>query len=55
MAKSKKLSLGRGLDAILGDVEMAYTKEFESGKKDFVLEISVDKIKPNPYLSLIHI
>lgn len=49
MAKSKKLSLGRGLDAILGDVEMAYTKEFESGKKDFVLEISVDKIKPNPY------
>lgn len=49
MAKSKKLSLGRGLDAILGDVEMAYTKEFESGKKDFVLEISVDKIKSNPY------
>ena len=49
MAKSKKLSLGRGLDAILGDVEMAYTKEFESGKKDLVLEISVDKIKPNPY------
>lgn len=49
MAKSKKLSLGRGLDAILGDVEMAYTKEFESGKKDLVLEISIDKIKPNPY------
>lgn len=45
----KKLSLGRGLDAILGDVEMAYTKEFKSGKKDLVLEIDIDKIKPNPY------
>ncbi|NLY03732.1 MAG: ParB/RepB/Spo0J family partition protein [Campylobacter sp.] len=50
MAKTKKSSLGRGLDAILGDVEMAYTKEFESGiNRDLVIDIEVDKIRPNPY------
>lgn len=50
MAKSKKSVLGRGLDAILGDVEMAYTKEFESGQnKDMVIDIEVAKIRPNPY------
>lgn len=49
MAKNKKSGLGRGLDAILGDVELAYTKELENGKQDFVIEIEVDKIKPNPY------
>lgn len=50
MAKNKKSVLGRGLDAILGDVEMAYTKEFESGvNKDMVIDIEVSKIKPNPY------
>ena len=49
MAKEKKKALGRGLSAILGDVERAYAKELESGKKDLVLEIEIDKIKPNPY------
>jgi len=49
MAKTKRTGLGRGLDAILGDVELAYTKELESGKKDMVLELEIDKIKPNPY------
>lgn len=50
MAKNKKSALGRGLDAILGDVEIAYTKEFESGaNKDMVIDIEVSKIKPNPY------
>ena len=49
MAKEKKKALGRGLAAILGDVESAYAKELESGKKDLVLEIQIDKIKPNPY------
>ncbi|CZE50262.1 ParB/RepB/Spo0J family partition protein [Campylobacter geochelonis] len=49
MAKVKRSGLGRGLDAILGDVELAYTKEIESGKRDLILEIEVDKIRPNPY------
>ncbi|MBO7370044.1 MAG: ParB/RepB/Spo0J family partition protein [Campylobacter sp.] len=49
MAKVKKSALGRGLGAILDDVENAYAKELESGKKDLVLEIEIDKIKPNPY------
>ncbi|MSN96632.1 ParB/RepB/Spo0J family partition protein [Campylobacter sp. FMV-PI01] len=46
---SKNRRLGRGLDAILGDVELAYTKELESGQKDLVLEIDIEKIYPNPY------
>ena len=49
MAKAKKSALGRGLGAILDDVENAYAKELESGKNDLVLEIEIDKIKPNPY------
>ena len=49
MAKAKKSALGRGLEAILGDVESAYAKELESGKNDLVLEIEINKIKPNPY------
>ncbi|MCI6988156.1 MAG: ParB/RepB/Spo0J family partition protein [Campylobacter sp.] len=49
MAKTKKSALGRGLESILGDVEVAYTKELESGKDSMVLEIEVDKISPNPY------
>ena len=49
MAKAKKSALGRGLGAILDDVENAYARELESGKQDLVLEIEIDKIKPNPY------
>lgn len=49
MAKVKKGGLGRGLDAILGDVELAYSKELEKGKKDLVLEVDISRIKPNPY------
>ncbi|PSM51604.1 chromosome partitioning protein [Campylobacter blaseri] len=49
MAKIKKSGLGRGLDAILGDVELAYSKELEKGKKELILEIDVSRIKPNPY------
>ncbi|WP_297573852.1 ParB/RepB/Spo0J family partition protein [uncultured Campylobacter sp.] len=49
MAKVKKARLGRGLDAILGDVESAYARELESGNEDLVLEIPVEKVKPNPY------
>ena len=49
MAKVKKSALGRGLGAILDDVENAYAKELESGKNDLVLEIEISKIKPNPY------
>lgn len=45
----KKSSLGRGLDAILSDVEYVYEKELKSGKTDMVVEIEIDKIKPNPY------
>ena len=48
MAKAKRV-LGRGLEAILGDVEKTYKKEFESGKQDLIFEIEIDKIKPNPY------
>lgn len=47
---AKRQSLGRGLEAILGDVEDAYVRELESGsKKDMVLELPVDKILPNPF------
>lgn len=46
---ARKSSLGRGLDAILGDVELAYSKELQSGNRDMVLEIDIELIKPNPY------
>lgn len=45
----RKKALGRGLDAILGDVELTYTKELQSGRNDIVIELEIDKIKPNPY------
>ncbi|MDU7693527.1 MAG: ParB/RepB/Spo0J family partition protein [Helicobacter sp.] len=46
MKKSPKLksSLGRGLDAILGDVEHAYSSNIS---KNEVIEVSLDKISPN--------
>lgn len=47
---AKRPSLGRGLEAILGDVEEAYVRELENGsKKDMILELQVNKILPNPF------
>lgn len=43
--KSKKL--GRGLDALLGEMDDAY--EMEGSQKDEVLEISLKDIRPNPF------
>jgi len=43
----KKEALGRGLDALLGEVSEAY--ENESSTQDGVLEISLSEIEPNPY------
>lgn len=43
-----KKALGRGLDAILGDVEDAYNNELSSGDTR-VMDIEISKIKPNPY------
>ena len=49
MGKVKR-ALGRGLGAILDDVESSYNRELESGNADsLVIEIDVDKIEPNPY------
>ncbi len=43
--KSKKL--GRGLDALLGEIDEAY--ENEGTKRDTVLELSIKDIRPNPF------
>ncbi len=43
----KSQALGRGLDALLGEIEEAY--ENESSSQDVVLDISLKEIKPNPY------
>ena len=49
MGKIKR-ALGRGLGAILEDVESSYNKELESGNaENLIIEIDVDKIEPNPY------
>ena len=45
---SAKKVLGRGLSAIIEDVEEAYKQDIEQSK-DLVREISVDEITPNPY------
>ncbi len=47
MAKSKK-ALGRGIGAILEDVEEAYRQDIED-KSNLVKEIDLDKITPNIY------
>ncbi|QCD53222.1 ParB/RepB/Spo0J family partition protein [Campylobacter sp. RM16192] len=46
---AKKSSLGRGLGAILEDVELAYTAELTGGNRDIIKEIDVDLIVENPY------
>lgn len=43
-----KASLGRGLGAILDEVEEAYQKDLKGSKKS-IIEIDIDAIKPNPY------
>lgn len=43
-----KKALGRGLGAIIDDVEKAYSQEIKN-HNSLVKEISVDKISPNPY------
>lgn len=43
----KSQALGRGLDALLGEIDEAY--ENEGTQKDTVSEISVKDIRPNPF------
>ena len=44
-----KKSLGRGLGAILEDMELAYKAELSGGNSEIVQEISLSDITPNPY------
>lgn len=46
---AKKGGLGRGLEAILGDVELAYKAELNEGNSDMVKDIDLDLIVENPY------
>ena len=46
---AKKGGLGRGLEAILGDVELAYKAELNEGNGDMVKDINLDLIVENPY------
>lgn len=46
---AKKGGLGRGLEAILGDVELAYKAELNEGNSDMVKDIDLDLIVGNPY------
>lgn len=48
MAKKKGVALGRGLGAILGEVERAYENDL-SGSSELVVELDIDAIKPNPF------
>jgi len=43
----KSQKLGRGLDALLGEIDEAY--ENEGSSKDSIIEISLKEIRPNPY------
>jgi len=43
----KTQALGRGLDALIGEIDEAY--ENEGSQKDMVLEISLKDIRPNPF------
>ncbi len=47
---AKKSALGKGLSAILEDVEEAYKQDLdENSRSELVKEISLDDITPNPY------
>ncbi|NPA60403.1 MAG: ParB/RepB/Spo0J family partition protein [Epsilonproteobacteria bacterium] len=43
----KSMKLGRGLDALLGEMDEAY--ENEGSSQDTILEIPLKEIRPNPY------
>ena len=43
----KSMKLGRGLDALLGEIDEAY--ENEGSSKDTIIELSLKDIRPNPY------
>ncbi|MBL0707630.1 MAG: ParB/RepB/Spo0J family partition protein [Sulfurimonas sp.] len=43
----KNMKLGRGLDALLGEMSEAYGNE--SSSKDSIIELSLKDIRPNPY------
>lgn len=47
MVTKKKAGLGRGLSAILGEVEEAYQNDLNDSS-GLVVEIDINKIKPNP-------
>lgn len=49
-----KRALGRGLGAIIGDVEEAYNQELKQDSSDLVREISVESIFPNPFQPRTH-
>ncbi|WP_107690806.1 ParB/RepB/Spo0J family partition protein [Campylobacter concisus] len=52
---AKKGGLGRGLSAILEDVEQAYSKEIANlNDSEIVEEINIDEILPNPYQPRTH-
>ena len=43
----KSQKLGRGLGALLGEIDEAYSNEVSSG--DSIIEINLKEIRPNPY------
>lgn len=44
----KNLALGRGLGAILGEVEQAYQNNL-SDNSELIIELDIDNLKPNPF------
>lgn len=46
---AKKGGLGRGLEAILGDVELAYKAEINEDNSEIIKEIDLELITENPY------
>lgn len=46
---AKKKVLGRGLSEILGEVRESYENNMRGDDLDLIVEIKMDKIKPNPY------
>ncbi|MBN2963698.1 ParB/RepB/Spo0J family partition protein [Sulfurospirillum sp. T05] len=49
-----KKALGRGLGAIIGDVEDAYNQELNGHSADLVREIEINAIRPNPFQPRTH-
>ena len=45
--KSKKAALGRGLDALFGEIDQAYDNE--GSQQGSILELSLKDIRPNPF------